>query len=187
MTASAPKRDPQTVKAEYCEHLADVVRAGGALPDARRVDEIATDDLHLGEAVLATRATAPARAPAIDERDDPAAELAEQSGAKLWRGEERRTAPHEKPIALLDSVPDAFWQAAIFRIAAIVQLRPGSKARELDFASRKLGQDFIRHYWDYRRGEGEYVGHKPRDAARIFRRRVEDICDRSVAIFGAWR
>lgn len=182
----ADKSNPSAhwVKSQLIESYSNTVRKAGVVPDMRRIEELATEDCEVHDQHVRNRRPAPAtKAP--PPRRNAAARMAEAEGKKLITGKrvERKSDP------LLDTVKpgDMKMLAMMARIKQILVPRSDFRpSQENDYAAPALAEAFILNYQRYMRGRGEYRGKSGTDARRIFRRRLEDICDKSNPLFGNW-
>lgn len=198
MKPEPQKPDPHHVRdgmiAEYTDH----VRKHGVDPDPRDIERIVAADLAVTEAVE-REAKAPGAAPTPcvrDESENAAKAFTAERGLGFYRRPEPE-ANERRPIRdpLLDRNPlqvSARFPYAMARIKRILERgsgggRPkGLVAAVQDMAIPVLAKEFLDTFFDYNTGRGEYRGLSQRDRARLFVRRVEDICDKSTGRLGPW-
>lgn len=190
------KPTPQEVREGMVADYADNVRKAGGTVDLADIERVVAADLQVYEAVESARKAAPAPKPKIDEREDTAAIVARSKGMELYR----RPIGADVADPLLDKDPrkvSAKFPAMMARIKRIIAPRGNVRQRTFtksleEMTAPKLAREFLNLFICYQqpsipvRGNPFLEMANPRDRARMFLRKVEDICDRSTGSMGPW-
>jgi len=196
---------PTWVRETLCEDLADIDRAAGRVPDTRAIERIVDNDLATYEAQLREQ-----KAPTKYDTDgtlktaegydynDPAPDMARAAGASFYRADGEAT---ERKVRQAPTFSGNFCACnaagtckqckLIARITLCLSHR-GGRPRDtverdgVEFTAPALAKDVLRQYWAHKMGALQYRGKGSVDRDRIYARALEDIADRSTAVFGPW-
>lgn len=192
-------KDPREMKAAIVEQYHANSRRMGLEVSGADLERIAAADLQAVERYEAGRKVAPAAKPAAPDpnRRNKAAEFAASKGAKFTRSNQVSDSAfgdlimNAKPKTMSPRF-DAMMARA-FRI-----MRPNenvaergvaamAKASDTPAMAKEMLAEFMNYkLWHMAPGKNPYFVQSAKDRAKIFIRRVEDICDRSTAFYGPW-
>ncbi len=199
MTTTPAIPSPQQLREGMVEDYAANARRAGGDVLMSDVERIVQADLQIYDAFERERRAAPPPSRAVpDEREDVAARVARERGMTMVRTSQDRW--QDSSDAVLDRDPrqvSAKFPAMMARIKRIVAPRGDVSQRSLtktleELTSPKLAREFLNLFLCYRsptmrvRGNPFLEVDSARDRARIFLRKVEDICDRSTGSMGPW-
>jgi hypothetical protein len=189
-----PVTDPQAIKELAVRELAAKVRRAGGAVDMRVIEAMAHEELRLVDAYRREiRKAAVSRQPK-QRRVDPIAEASRKLNVRVAKGAGVRVAP------LITRTPahevSERWAHAVARIHRILENSGETKVADVDRALQgtavpKLAREFLEVWWHYQirhriSKHNPFAGLDEKDSARLFMRRVEDICDRSTGVLGSW-
>lgn len=192
---------PQQLRDATVRDYARNVRRAGGVPDMRAIERLALADLALVDAHERERKRAPAPAKKIEQPKKRSNELEEHCQEHGIRTAVRECTP-EKPRSVLDMNAQAVserWGYAMGRINRILEPRGNIKAAAnkgmdavvQEAAYPKLAAKFL-NLWTWflmrhtRSKWNPFYGMSQQDAARMFMRGVENICDESTGVLGSW-
>lgn len=180
--ATNAKTDPHWVRDTMIEDYRNAVIRQGKTPNMRQIERVAMSDLNMCESVWKEQEAKPRPKPKRKEvnRDTIKADAA-KSGMRFYHRAVDETKDVKDPF--LDGFVDPKWQAAMFRISEICQPQSGVKGGVLDPKCRTLALEFILRMDQLKRRRGPFTGKSVTDSRRMFRRFIEDICDRSDSKF----
>lgn len=178
------KADPHWMKQTMVEDYRNgVVRSGGT-PNMQAIEKLAVQDLNTCDNVWSEQKPAPKKKRKEVDLSKMQAEAA-KSGLTLYKKPIDES--KDKRDSFADGVIDAKWQAALGRMAQICSPQSNFDARKtFDVKMQGLALEFVLAMDSLQKRIREFKGKNAVDCRRIFRRKVEDICDRSTGRLGPW-
>lgn len=192
--------DPHQIKDAIVEqYRANSQRMGLAVP-VSDLERIATSDLHMVDRFTAAQKPA---SPAAKQAPDPnrvnrAEAMAAKNGAKFTKNNAPDDADDVRDL-IMDAKPKTLspkFDAMMYRAFRI--MRPNEGATKAGFEAildksdapllaREMLAEFMNFkLWHLAPEKNPYHVKSIKDRRRIFLRRVENICDRSTAVYGPW-
>lgn len=177
--------DRSKIKATLIERDVEWLRSTGDLSTTvRQVDEHVTAGLDRAAAKAreSRRVAAPKAAPApVGHDENKAHAIAQASGYDLQIGDRNRRRKVAVPYAC-NKCGTCVRCRRELRAMNILRM-----AKQGDTRLRPMANRIIAASFRAQSGSAEFTGLSGRDCARILTRIIEDICDQSVPIAGAWR
>lgn len=194
-------KDPHEIKAAIVEQYHANSRRMGLEVSGADLERIAASDLQAVDRYESARKAAPAAAPAAPNpnRVNKGAEYAAKRGATFQKS---MVAPGERsPIGdmIMSAKPKTMsprFDAMMARAFRIMQpnetvggrgMEAMAKASDTPLLAKKMLAEFMNYkLWHLAPGKNPYSTPNEKDRAKIFIRRVEDLCDQSTAFYGPW-
>lgn len=188
---------PHQMKAALVESYRENSRRMGLDVPQSDLDTIATSDLSLMDMAKRFSRSATSKRAAPVQRENRAAKFARDRGLSFIKTEAQNI--KERPVdAVLGMTPQAgslkfnAIMKRIFRIMHMHVAPKGGALKAMDGTDHpELAKDAFREFLNYKfcktqTYKNPYLDVPAQDAARMFLRRLEDICDRSTGAFGPW-
>jgi hypothetical protein len=164
-------------------------RSRGANPTSQDLEKLAASDMEMADKADADAARSvqhplPAD-PGIPSGPSAAEVVAENLGYKLYKKDWIDEAPRVPPM------PKHPKLVALEKRIKILLRHTGDSAKSISVADRPYAYPAYAHavvteMWDCTKRRRRYRGLSDKDRAAAYRRALEDICDRSTGILGAW-